>query len=178
MRSLLQPAPRIRRSRVSSRRGFTLVENMISIAVIAYALAAIYTLNSQCITILRMAKDEAGASQVLQQRVEQLRIANWSEVTDPTWMRDNILNASACGSSTLNNCTETVTVKPYNSANTSINTFSFSPSGATAATANSSLVAATMVEAIWTVSWNGIPNGRNITRQTIVVLGYDGVAKY
>src|SRR4051812_40295537 len=72
--------------------GFSLIENLIACTVIAIGLVATYTLNTQSMATLRLANEESCASQVLQQRVEQLRIANWQRISSPTWVRDNILN--------------------------------------------------------------------------------------
>src|SRR3954470_23282477 len=98
--------------RLASCAGFSLVENMLACMVIAIGLAGTYTLNSQTMSTLRMAKDEASASQVLQQRVEQMRIANWQRISSPTWLATGVLNAPADGSAGLTALNETVTITP------------------------------------------------------------------
>jgi len=47
---------------------------------------------------IQLARESACASQVLQQRVESMRIANWHQVTDPNWLATNLLNTEAPGS--------------------------------------------------------------------------------
>src|SRR5258708_5138598 len=128
-------------SRRSSRRSvaaFSLVENLLACSIVALGLAGTFTVNGQTMPVFRMAKDEACASQVLQQRVENLRIANWQRISDPTWIRDHLLNVSADGSGTLNGLTETITVSPYNGAGAA-NTFTRTASGAVAGSNNASL---------------------------------------
>ena len=156
--------------------GFTLIENMMALTLIAFGMAAIYTLSGR-LSVLRSSKDEASAGQVLQQRIEQLRISNWQRVTNATWIRDNLLNVNADGAASLNALTETVTVTPYGSANTSTNTFTLSGGTATAASSNSSLLAENAVKINWRVTWVGIPAGKVHTRETLAVLGKGGVAK-
>src|SRR3954464_9074812 len=91
---------------------FSLVENILACAIVALGLAGTYTLNSQSMGVLRMANEEACASQVLQQRIENLRIANWQRISSPTWLRDSLLNVSADGGDTLRGLTETVSITP------------------------------------------------------------------
>lgn len=160
-----------------SSAGFTLVENMIALTVIAIGLAAVYSLNGQTLSLLRSSKDEACASQVLQQRVEQLRIGNWQRLTSPAWIRDSLLNAQADGAGSLNALSESVKVVPYNSNNTSFNTFTASGGSASAGSANASLLGENAVQIFWTVTWVGIPAGKTHTRQTVSVLAKGGVAK-
>src|SRR4051812_22578978 len=96
--------------RRANQGGFTLLENVFACALVAMGLACTYTINGQTMGVLRMAKDEACASQVLQQRIEHLRIANWQRITDDTWLRDHILNTAADGGGGLSGIVETVTV--------------------------------------------------------------------
>jgi Tfp pilus assembly protein PilV len=157
--------------------GFTLLENVIACSIIAIGMAATYSLNGQSMGVLRMAKDQSSASQVLQQRVEHLRIANWQKVSNPTWIRDSILNTGADGTSSLTNLTETVTVAAYGGTSTATNTFSRGPSGPSAAAGNVSLLNENAVLIKWVATWNGIPKGKVHTRELVTVLGKGGVAK-
>src|SRR6478672_6877039 len=108
----------IQRNGKARTRAFTLIDCVFACGILAFALGAIFTVNGYGLQELRVGRDEMTSSQVLQQRVEQLRIANWQRITDPTWMRDNILNVDADGSYNLKNASETVTITPYNSATT------------------------------------------------------------
>jgi hypothetical protein len=161
------------------RRGaiaaFSLVENVLACAIVALGLAGTYTLNSQTMGVLRMAKEEAFASQVLQQRVEHLRIANWQRISSPTWIRDRLLNASADGSDSLRGLTETAIITPLGA--TTGNTFSRGGGAVVAASGNTSLLSQDSLLIKWTVTWNGMPAGRVHTRETLVVLGRGGIAK-
>ncbi len=160
-----------------ARDAFTILESVIACGIIAVSLGGVFVLNSQTMSILRMSRDEASASQVLQQRVEQMRIANWQRITNPTWLRDNILNVSADGSETLAKLVETVTVEPYNSATASTNLFTRSANVQAASTSNTSLLGEDAIKIVWSATWIGIPNNRTHTRQTVAILGKGGVAK-
>jgi len=150
---------------------------MVACAMIASGLAGTYTLNSQTISTLRMANEESCASQVLQQRIEQLRIANWQRVSDATWIADHVLNTPADGSASLNGLSETITVVPYNSASPYVNTFTRTGTTTRAASTNVDQIDEAAVTVKWSLTWKGIPSGKLHTRETLAVLGKGGVAK-
>jgi len=150
---------------------------MLACGLIALGLAATYTLNSQSMSTLRMANEESCASQILQQRVEQLRIANWQRISSPTWVRDNILNSVADGSASMNGLTETVTIVPYNSASPLVNTFTRTGTTVQAAATNASLIDENSLTIKWSITWKGLPSGKVHKRETLAVLGKGGIAK-
>ena len=82
-------------------------------AVITIFLASLFTLNSDMMHLLRAATEAANASQDLQQRVEQVRLANWNQITDPNWVQSNLFNTKTDASVNLPGLVETLTVTPY-----------------------------------------------------------------
>ena len=125
-----------------------------------------------------MARQSACASQVLQQRIEAMRIANWHQVTDANWLLANLLNTDAPGANQLKNCSETLTLVPYGS-NTVGNTQLTRTNGAVSIAANNSaLLGENAVKIIWTVSYTAAPNDRVISRQIVAILAKGGVAKW
>lgn len=76
-------------------------------------LTALFALNSNMMHLLRAATEASNASQALQQRVEQVRLASWNQVTDPTWFQGNLLNTITDASVNLPGLTESITVTPY-----------------------------------------------------------------
>ena len=82
-------------------------------AVVTVFLASLFALNSSMMHLLRAAAEAANASQDLQQRVEQVRLANWNQVTDPTWVQSNLFNNKTDASVNLPGLTETLTVTPF-----------------------------------------------------------------
>src|ERR1700674_4184502 len=96
----------------------TLIESVIAAAICALFLGSLFAMNTSTMQTIKMARETACASQVLQQRVEAMRIANWHQVTDADWLQANLLNADAPGSSGLKNLSETLTLTPYGSAST------------------------------------------------------------
>lgn len=125
---------------------------------------------------VKMAREAASASQILQQRVESLRIANWHQVTDANWLKNNLLNTSAPGSSALRNLSEQLTLVPYGSA-TSGNIQVVRSNGTASIVSSQALLAESAVKVIWTVNFTGAPNNRSMSRQLVAVLAKGGVAK-
>jgi type II secretory pathway pseudopilin PulG len=98
---------------------FTLIEAVVAAAISVLFLSSLFTMNLASMEAIRSAKESTGASQALQQRMESMRIANWHEVTDAVWLRDNLLSVDVPGGAQLKNIVETVTLIPYGSGNVS-----------------------------------------------------------
>jgi Tfp pilus assembly protein PilV len=158
-------------------RGSTLIEAAIAAAVCALFLGSLFTLNTSTMETIKMARETACASQVLQQRIEAMRIANWHQITDASWIRTNLLNSDAAGSNGLKSVSETLTLVPYGSSSTSTTQLSRANGAATIITQNSSLLTENAVKVIWTVNFTGAPNERASSRQTVAILAKGGVAK-
>ncbi len=65
-------------------QGFTLVEVMVAMGLILFSLVGIYTMQAQSLRIVQSAHDSSGASQVLQQRLEQLRANPYDTIVTAT----------------------------------------------------------------------------------------------
>src|SRR6266705_2164417 len=121
----------------AEQAAFALVECTIATAVSAIFLGSLFLVNSSAMDTIQMAREAACASQVLQQRIEAMRIANWHQVTDANWLLANLLNTDAPGANQLKNCSETLTLVPYGS-NTVGNTQLTRTNGAVSIAANNS----------------------------------------
>lgn len=145
--------------------------------LVALFLGSLFTMNSSSMETMKMARQTAAASQVLQQRIESLRIANWHQITDATWLSQNILNTAAPGSDGLKNISETLDLTPYNGLSTSTTELVRSANTVSITHENSSLLTENAVKVVWTVNYVGSPNNRSVSRQTVAILGKGGVAK-
>jgi hypothetical protein len=157
---------------------FALIECTIATAVSALFLGSLFLLNSSAMDTIQMARESACASQVLQQRIEAMRIANWHQVTDANWLRNNLLNGDASGASQLANMSETLTLVSYGGSTVG-NTQLTRAGGAVSIVANNSaLLGENAVKIIWTVNYTAAPNNRTISRQIVAILAKGGVAKW
>ena len=157
--------------------GTTLIEATIAAGIAAIFLGSLFTLNTSSMGTIKMAREAAAASQVLQQRIEAMRIANWHQITDADWIKNNLLNASANGSVDLKSVNEILTIAPYGSANTAVTRISRTGNTATIDLENDNLLTENAIKVTWTVNYIGAPNDRSMTRQTVAILAKGGVAK-
>ncbi|MDP9254613.1 MAG: hypothetical protein M3O66_06735 [Verrucomicrobiota bacterium] len=157
--------------------GTTLVEAMIAAAISALFLGSLFAMNTSSMATIKMSRDVACASQVLQQRIESLRIANWHQITDAVWLCDNILNVDAAGAGQLKDASETITLIPYGSSTSGNTKLTRAGSLATIVNLNNALLAENALKVIWAVTYTGTPNNRSTTRQTVAILAKGGVAK-
>src|SRR5438132_8074503 len=103
----------MRRHLTTEPTAFALIECTIATAISAMFLGSLFLMNSSAMDTIQMARESACASQVLQQRIEAMRIANWHQVTDANWLLANLLNVDAPGASQLKNMSETLMLVPY-----------------------------------------------------------------
>jgi type II secretory pathway pseudopilin PulG len=157
--------------------GSTLIESMIAAAICALFLGSLFALNMSTMATIKMARETACASQVLQQRVEAMRIANWHQITDADWINANLLNTDAAGSNTLKNISETLTLTPYGSSSVSATQLTRANGSSQIITRNASLLTESAVKVVWTIDFTGSPNDRSASRQTVAILAKGGVAK-
>ena len=168
----------MRRHLRTDSTAFTLIECTIATAISALFLGSLFLVNSSAMDTLQMARESACASQVLQQRIEAMRIANWHQVTDANWLLTNLLNADAPGASQLKNISETLTLVAYGSSTVG-NTQLTRTNGAVNIVANNSaLLGENAIKIIWTVNYTAGPNDGIISRQIVAILAKGGVAKW
>ena len=158
--------------------GIALIECTIATAVSALFLGSLFLMNSSTMDTIQMARQAACASQVLQQRVESMRIANWHQVTDASWLLTNLLNADAPGANELTNISETLTIVPYGSSNVGNTQLTRTHGATNIVSNNSTLLGENAIKVIWTVNYIASPNDRTISRQIVVILAKGGVAKW
>jgi len=69
------------RHRARSSLAFTIVELIVTISVVAFATSGIMVLTSRVFNLLKSANNTTLASQTLQERLEQIRSAAWTQIT-------------------------------------------------------------------------------------------------
>ena len=165
-------------SQKAAQSGTTLLETSIAACTAALFLGSLFTLNITGMKTIRTAREASAASQVLQQRVEAMRIANWHQITDSTWVSNNLLNMNAAGTESLKQVSETLTLVPYGSTATG-NTQILRSGGSTqTVNSNPNLLKERALKVIWTVSYSGGINAQPTTRQTVAIISKGGVAKW
>src|SRR3989475_10311964 len=63
-----------------SQRGHTLVEVMVALSVLGFMVVSLYAGFSSGFAVLRVARENMRATQILQERMEVLRLIKWDDV--------------------------------------------------------------------------------------------------
>lgn len=85
------PRRAVASARARAQAGFTLLETAVASALLVLFLTSLFALNSTVMRMLRSASETATASQEAQARLEQVRLANWPQITKSTWVQDTLL---------------------------------------------------------------------------------------
>jgi Tfp pilus assembly protein PilV len=172
-----------------TKAGFTIVEAAIASVVVALFLGSMFALNSACLSLVRNSKESAEAMLSNQERVEQLRSCNWSQITDsaywtdtinnPSYYLTSILNAATQTGADLANATEIVRVTENNflqGASAAYFEITRTPTGASITAQNnpSTLVTARMLKVNLTLNWNTL-GGRARSRASTSVIARGGL---
>ena len=91
------------------------MEAAIAGAIVAVLLSGLFALQSNMMRMLSASTQTTNASAHLQTRVEQVRLANWPQLTNPNWVQASLLNTPTDADVNLPGLTETYTVTPYQS---------------------------------------------------------------
>lgn len=162
----------------AGQHGFTLIETSVAVALVGMFVSFLLATSSNVLGLLRTAKDNVSASQALQERVEEMRIANWVQITDAQFLADQLFPRSANSTQALSAPVETITVSAY------------PPKiGSTAAqvrreknvtrvvSANLALKNERMVRVDVNLTWTGFPRNRPRARAATVLVAQGGITK-
>ena len=84
-------------------------------AIVAVLLSGLFVLQSNMMRMLSASTETTNASAHLQTRAEQVRLANWPQLTDPNWIQADLLKSPTDADVNLPGLSETYTVTPYQS---------------------------------------------------------------
>jgi hypothetical protein len=165
----------------ATRAAFTVLEASIAGAIVTVLLSGLFVLQSNMMRMLDASTQTTNASAHLQTRVEQVRLANWSQVTDPDWVQSSLLNTPADADVNLPGCSETYTVSPYQSPCSAApaatppppftvtrqadGTLKLSPAGYSYSTA---LAGQEMIQVDLSVTWPSLGRSRTRAQSTLV----------
>jgi len=134
--------------------GFTYVEVMVAVAIVAIFFGALYALNANCLYLLSAGRQAAAAAQSLQDRLEQFRRCSWTQLTDASYIKNNILNTSTTSGYNIAGSTETVTLNTYPLATTTPTTIVRANGTTTTISTNSNLVNTDLVRIDVALNWS------------------------
>src|SRR5687768_18616972 len=91
-------------------QGFSLVEVNLAVALTLIGLAGCFAANANLLGMLKAANQGASASQSIQERVEQLRLANWLQIAGSEYLRTNLPPSPTAPARRLAACSATWTL--------------------------------------------------------------------
>lgn len=102
--------------------GVTLLEVVISAALIGLTILGLASLNSQTLLVLRNQKQNVIANSVLQQRMETFRSLQWAALSDPQQIKAALESSTArpTGLGVLKDAVETISTEGYIVPNSSL----------------------------------------------------------
>src|SRR5205085_6487273 len=104
------------RTPISFRRnvaGATFVETAFAVGLLGVFISALLVLGSNLLGLLRSSQANISANQVLHERMETIREANWLQLTDPGFLSTKYLVADAKSGAGLSHPIETLTVSAF-----------------------------------------------------------------
>lgn len=93
--------------------GVTLAEAMVSLSLLALGYAGISMTNTTCLHIVRRQRETVAAGQLLQERMEQMEAAGFSNITDGTQIMGRVLSVVSAHAKYLGTAHELIRVSTY-----------------------------------------------------------------
>jgi prepilin-type N-terminal cleavage/methylation domain-containing protein len=181
LKTLLSPPaepPRTLRP-LARNSGFTLIEAAIAVAIVAIGFLGAFATVLQAGKMVSASEEEALIMSGLEQRIDQLRLLQWPELTDGTGITSAVWTARPESTTGITVSQETFTISPCDvpgaqTLNATWNGVSIPTVNFTAGTA---LGGASAVKVVATLTWTGRRSGRTQTRGIITVISRGGISK-
>ena len=77
------------------------------------AVAGGMVVNQEQLRMVKSTQQSSGASHLLEERVEQLRIANWRQITDVQYLKDKYFAAAPKSAKPLGSCVEHISITAF-----------------------------------------------------------------
>jgi type II secretory pathway pseudopilin PulG len=155
-----------------NQAGFTFTELCIAMVVCLLFGAAVFATNSRLLLALKTQKESTAATMVLQQRMESLRAASYSQVADKDYLKNTIFSNSTGSEDPLGNLNEQVAVGVYGDTSIAPIMLLRNPQHTTpqALSNNDNLTNYNLLQVDLLLQWTS-SNGRTRTRQLSAIFG-------
>lgn len=160
--------------RLASRDAFTFLEVLIGMGILVWFLAGLCVAGSRVIMLLEAQREVVAASQLIQERTEQLRSATYSQLTNATYVQTNLLNTPTNTEAMLHSLVETVTISPYPATAATPLQETRQQGAVTINSTNTALATAAVVRLDYQLSWLS-QRGTTRTRQISTIVANGGI---
>src|SRR4051812_40044991 len=101
----MRPPPR----HTSKNSGTTLIEACFACLLCMTMFGGVFGASTSLMALVQNSKETLAANQSIQERVENMRIANWVQISNANYLRDTLLANATRSSTDLNLLSETLT---------------------------------------------------------------------
>ncbi|MEQ1862917.1 MAG: prepilin-type N-terminal cleavage/methylation domain-containing protein [Chthoniobacteraceae bacterium] len=164
---------------VTDDAGFTLLEVAVATAILAVGFLGMFATSLQAGKMVSASEEEALVESGLEQRIDQLRLLEWPELTDGTGITAKVWTARPDAMAGLTVSQETLTISPSDVPGTQTldATWNGTSSPTTNFTGGTALSAASAVKIVATLTWTGRRSNRGQTRSLVTVISRGGLSK-
>ena len=78
-------------ARLIAQRGYTLVEVMVAASLLGFMIVSLFAGFSSGFAVLRVARENLRATQILEERMEVIRLINWKDINTPGFIPTNFI---------------------------------------------------------------------------------------
>ena len=157
--------------------GFSLCETIIAMAIGAIAISGAAALNSQQLRIVADTRQASAASHALQERLEQVRNANWKQVIDPEYLMESLLAAPTRSVAPLADYEESITVTGWPAGTGTVLRVTKEPKeSAKIAAQSGDLATERLLKIVVQYKWRGM-RGVGHTRELATILSNGGISR-
>jgi len=158
----------LRKKHRGDAAGFALVESAVAIALLGLMLGFMFATNAHLLGLLKQGKQSTFATELIQERVEQLRTSVWNDITTPSnlvFLADQ--SQSRLTSVNLPGVTETIRIEPMvNPTNVAITCLR--PVTGTTTVTGPVLTTEKSIKVTVTMQWQGSKRTRSRGISTII----------
>jgi len=155
-------------TKASPQSGFSFVEVMLAVLLVATFFASIFELNAVCLRYIDATKESVAALQSVHDRCEKLRNLAFADLTTTAYVQ-NLMATAANTSDFCKNATETVKIRAYPTA-TGVTQLTRMPNGTVTVDSTAGSLGTSLVQVDVTSSWNMTLGGRARIEQTSTII--------
>jgi hypothetical protein len=158
--------------------GFSVAEAVISLGIGSFSVGGAMLVNSQQLRLLKSTRESSSASHTLEERIEQLRIATWRQITDPSYISTTFFSALPKSLAPLDGYTEKVTVSawPDATAATKIEVVKTKGQLVSITSSGAGLADQSLARVDMQISWKS-KDGRVRTRELTTMISNAGISR-
>ncbi len=159
---------------------FSLIETLVAVAMVAIGFLGAFATAVHAGKLVSASDEDALACTGLEQRIDQIRLLSWPELTDGTGITTKVWTARPEPTTGMTVTQETLTISPWDvvAAKTLTATWNGTSSPSVGFNASAQpLSDASAVKVVATLTYTGRRSGRPQTRSLVTVVSRGGISK-